>query len=433
MPWEPNRSFSPSGFPGLKVLEDLTSPKDPIPLTDVQDFGQHVQILEQTNTTVKQKQVQTQFLQIASEDDPWELLSGEKLGPVVLAYETYGRLNAKRNNAILVFHALSGSQHAAGYNPSVPGVEDLWVKECHIGWWDEFIGPGKALDTNRYFVICANYLGGCYGTTGPRSINPQTGKPYGASFPRIALADIVDTQLRLLDHLGIEQLHAVIGGSLGGLLCLSLATRYPERVRNVIPIAAGLYVTSLQRLHNFEQIFAIESDPDFRGGDYPLDQPPIRGLALARMIAHKTYVSLDAMRERARHEVVRHQNNLSWYHLHHPLESYMLHHGMKFVRRFDANTYLRILDAWQRFDLVKEAVAEDPVSLFQRCRNQRYLIFSIDSDVCFYPEEQALLADVLKKAGVEVTRITVHSDKGHDSFLLEPHLYRPFIRAILQA
>lgn len=374
---------------------------------------------------------QTQFHTLATEAQPFFLQSGEALAPATLAYETYGKLGPRKDNAILLFHALSGSQHAAGFNPEVPGVGARWTEEVHEGWWDGFIGPGRGLDTDHFCVICVNYLGGCYGSTGPSSIDPRTGRPYGPRFPQLTVADIVDSQLALLDHLGIETLHATLGASLGGLLALSLATRYPERVRRVIPFATGLRTTPLQRLHNLEQICAIESDPDFRSGDYYEGRPPDRGLSLARMIGHKTFVSLAAMEERARTEVVRRDGTLAWYQLRSPLESYMLHQGQKFVRRFDANTYLRILDAWNRFDLVREAVASDPVALFQRCRRQEYLVFTIDSDACFYPEEQALLADVLKRAGVNSTRITVHSDKGHDSFLLEPHLFRPFLRAVL--
>jgi homoserine O-acetyltransferase len=377
--------------------------------------------------------VDTKFFQLATAARPFGLTNGQTLGPATLAYETYGRLNAARDNAILVFHALSGSQHAAGHNPRVPGIEGLWTEECHTGWWHDFIGPGKALDTDQFYVLCVNYLGGCYGSTGPLSPNPKTGKPYGGRFPRLTLADIVNSQLELLDHLGIRQLHGTTGGSLGGLLALSLATRFPDRVRNVVPVAAGLTVTPLQRIQNFEQVYAIVSDPAFKGGNYGPAAAPRRGLALARMIGHKTYVSLEAMKERARAEVVRKSDDLAWYHLNSPLESYMLHQGQKFVKRFDANTYLRIVDAWQQFDLVREAVASDLTSLFARCREQRYLIFTIDSDVCFYPEEQADMVQVLKQAGVEATHITVHSDKGHDAFLLEPHLFRPFLRAVLTA
>ncbi len=376
--------------------------------------------------------IETRFFELSTEATPFYLQSGEALGPAVLAYETYGTLNTNRDNAVLVFHALSGSQHAAGHNPAVPGLGDRWTEEVHEGWWDTFIGPGRGLDTDGFFVICANYLGGCYGSTGPSSIEVRTGKPYGPRFPQLTMADLVNSQLALLDHLGIEVLHAAVGASLGGLLTLSLATRSPERVRTVIPFATGVRTTPLQRLHNLEQICAIESDPNFRGGEYYPGPRPDRGLALARMIGHKTFVSLEAMEERARTEIVRRDDSLAWYQLRSPLESYMLHQGRKFVRRFDANTYLRILDAWNRFDLVRESVASDLVAVFQRCRKQNYLIFTIDSDACYFPEEQAFLADVLKKAGVHATRITVHSDKGHDSFLLEAHLYRPFLRAALQ-
>lgn len=377
--------------------------------------------------------VESRFFTLASGRKPFFLESGEALADAQLAYEAYGTLSPGRDNVLLVFHALSGSQHAAGFNPAVPGVGDLWTPECHEGWWDGFIGPGKALDTDRFFVICANYLGGCYGSTGPASTDPRTGKPYGPRFPQLTMADIVNSQMALLDHLGVECLHAAVGASLGGLLALSLATRFPERVRTVVPFATGVTVTPLQRLHNFEQICAIEADPHFNGGDYYDGPRPDRGLAVARMIGHKTFISQSTLAERARDEVVRRDNSLAWYQLRSPLESYMLHAGQKFVRRFDANTYLRILDAWQRFDLVREAVGTDLVGLFQRCRRQQYLVFSIDSDHCFHPEEQAELHRVLKAAGVEATRITVHSDKGHDSFLLEPHLYRPFLRAVLNA
>ncbi len=376
---------------------------------------------------------ETKFFELATDKVPFYLQSGEALAPAVLAYETYGQLNANRDNAVLVFHALSGSQHAAGLNTAIPRVGERWTEEIHQGWWDDFIGPGKGLDTDAFFVICVNYLGGCYGSTGPASLEPRTGRPYGPRFPQLTMADIVDSQLALLDHLGIGVLHAAVGASLGGLLALSLATRWPERVRTVIPFATGARTTPLQRLHNLEQICAIEADPAFQGGDYYGGAAPDRGLALARMIGHKTFVSLAAMEERARTEIVRRDDSLAWYQLRSPLESYMLHQGKKFVRRFDANSYLRILDAWNRFDLVREAVASDIIALFQRCRKQTYLIFTIDSDACYYPEEQAYLAEVLKKAGVNATRITLHSDKGHDSFLLEAHLYRPFLRAALQS
>jgi homoserine O-acetyltransferase len=349
------------------------------------------------------------------------------LSSVTVAYETYGRLNADRSNAILVFHALSGSQHAAGYNPAVPGVGERWNKACHTGWWDAFIGPGRALNTDKFFVICANVLGGCYGSTGPSSLNPATGKPYGSTFPQVTISDMVDSQVRLLDHLGIEKLHAVTGASLGGMMCLCFSTLHPDRVSIVVPIATGMYTTSLQRIHNLEQILAIENDPNFHGGDYYDNARPDRGLALARMVAHKTYVSLETMEERANMQVVRDAGQFRWYKPSHAIESYLLHHGEKFTERFDANTYLRIMEAWQRFDLVAETESEGFEDLFEACRHQRYMVFSIDSDVAFFPEEQRRVVHALKANGVPCRYIIVHSDKGHDSFLLEPELFAPHL------
>jgi len=375
--------------------------------------------------------VQTQFLSLTRADQPFTLFHKGTLNHARLAYETYGELNADKSNAILLFHALSASQHAAGVNPSVDGVGDRWTEDCQTGWWDGFIGPGKAIDTNRFFVICANWLGGCYGSTGPSSVNPDTGRPFGSSFPRLALADQISAQVQLLDALSIGRVHAAIGASLGGVLTLSLAMRFPDRVKLVLPMATGTGVTPLQRIHNFEQIFAIETDPDFNGGDYDPATPPDHGLAVARMIGHKTYVSLAAMQERARNEIVTQSDDLAWYKLSSTLESYMLHQSQKFTKRFDANTYLRIIDSWQRLDLAAEAGCETLEEAFLKCRNHKFFVFSIDSDVCFYPEEQAGVMSYLKGAGADATRITVHTDKGHDSFLLEPELYRPYIRAFL--
>jgi homoserine O-acetyltransferase len=365
-------------------------------------------------------------------DGPFRMADGRSLEPVTLAYEVYGRLNEEGDNAILLFHALSGSQHAAGFNPEVERVGERWTDEMRVGWWDGFIGSRKALDTDRFAVICVNYLGGCYGSTGPASTNPATGGPYGSGFPRLSLTDIVDSQVRLLDDLGIGRLHAVIGGSVGGLMCLNLATRYPDRVTNVIPIAAGLEVTALQRIHILEQCLAIEADAAFAGGDYYPGPGPVRGMALARMVAHKSFVSLSAMEERARTEVVERDEIGGYVRIVNPLESYMWHQGIKFVSRFDANSYLRIMEMWQTFDLVGSAGADDLSALLRRCRDQRFMVFSIDSDVCFYPEEQEALTSALRRAEVPVRRITVHSDKGHDAFLLEPELFAPHLADTLE-
>lgn len=374
---------------------------------------------------------QTRFLEIGS---PFPLRDGGTLPQVRIAYETWGELNADKSNAILVCHALSGSHHAAGRNPSIEGVGSLWQEELHAGWWEDMIGPGKAIDTNKHFVICANYLGGCYGSTGPGSINPETGRHWGSSFPAVTATDQVNAIALLLDELGIGTLHAVVGPSVGGLVALTFATRLPERVRNVIAIASGFKTTVLNRLILFEQILAIENDPHFNGGDYYEGEAPTYGLALARMISHKTFVHLNSIERRARKDVVQPDDVLAWYKVRDQFQSYMLHQGKKFVQRFDANTYLRIIDLWSRFDATLEGNAETPAALFQRSRaaNQRWLVFSIDSDFCFYPEEQAELVKHLERAKVDCMHITVHSEKGHDSFLLEPNLYTPHIAWMLE-
>lgn len=373
--------------------------------------------------------VSTRFHRLA---EPFVTQRGDVLSEVTLAYEVYGELNDFGDNVVLVFHALTGSQHAAGTNPEVPGIGDLWTDEMQEGWWDGYIGPGRGLDTEQYAVICVNYLGGCYGSTGPSSLDPRTQTPYGSTFPKLTLTDLVDSQVRLLDELGIRRVKAVVGGSVGGLMCAVFATRYPDRVDTVIPLAAGLDTSSLQVLHNFEQMFAIVTDPEFKGGDYYPGPGPELGLALARMIGHKTFVSLDALRERARAEILQYEN-LGGYEVGHTLESYMLHQAQKFVKRFDANTYLRIMEVWQQFDLVAEVGdgTETLADLLARCRHQRWQVFTIDSDVCFYPDEQVAMVSALRSAGVPVRRFTVHSEKGHDSFLTEPHLYTALLRDAL--
>jgi len=317
-----------------------------------------------------------------------KLRGGGTLSQVKIAYETWGELNADKSNAILLNHALSGSHHVLGHNPAIPGVEKLWAEELHQGWWEGFVGPGKAIDTDKFFVICPNYLGGCYGSTGPSSVNPDTGEAYGSSFPHLYVADQADVGYELVKHLGITQLAAVIGASVGGLIAVTFATRYPTMVRNIISMASGFKTTVLNRLILFEQILAIENDPHFNGGDYYGGENPDYGLALARMISHKTFVHLDSIERRATKTINQDKETLKWYEVKDPFQSY-------------------------------------------KKNDQKYLVFSIDSDFCFYPEEQAILVNALEQAEVESMHITVHSDKGHDSFLLEPALYAPHISFLL--
>lgn len=363
-------------------------------------------------------------------DGSFTTQGGETLDEVTLAYELYGEISEARDNVVVVFHAITGSQHAAGINRRVDGIDGRWTEEIHRGWWDGFIGPGRAIDTDRYAVLCVNYLGGCYGSTGPSSVNPATGRRYGSAFPDVTLTDIVDSQARLLDELGIERVHAVVGGSVGGMMAAVFATRYPERVEVVVPIASGLRTTTLHALINFEQIMAIVRDPNYQGGDYYESEPPRTGLSIARTIGHKMFVSLSALYERAKAQVVQ-KVDLGGYQITTPLESYMLHHSEKFVERFDANTYLIVMRIWQHFDLAEQVGASSIVEALQRCRHQRWQVFTVDSDVCFYPEEQTEMYQLVVEAGVPARRFTLHSDKGHDSFLTEPHLYEALLQDVL--
>jgi len=294
----------------------------------------------------------------------------------------------------------------------------LWTEDNYDGWWNELVGPGKVIDTDKYFVICFNYLGGCYGSSGASCTNPDTGKPYGGSFPAVRITDQAEVGKRLLSSFGIDILHAVVGPSVGGLCALQFASEFPEMAPRVALFASAMSTTVLTRLVLFEH---------YEG------EKPWLGLALARMISHKTFVHIDAFEKRARQEIKQHEDILSWYKLQDPFQSYMLHQGKKFVQRFDANSYLRIIDMWSRFNMSKDESGEQIKNPFAHLKDhgQRFLVYSIDSDFCFYPEEQAELVQELEKEGLDVTHLTVHSAKGHDSFLLEPNLYAPQLSHLL--
>ena len=363
------------------------------------------------------------------------LEAGESLSKYELCYSTFGELNSDKSNVILLFHALSGSHNVTGHDAEGPPNNPYWNNDSYDGWWNELVGEGKAVDTSKYCIISFNYLGGCYGSTGPSSINLETGKPYGGSFPQVSIADQALAAKTLINSLGIEALHAVIGPSVGGLCALDFATRFPELSPRVGLFASGVKTTVLTRLILFEQIIAIENDQHFNGGDYYEGEDPWLGLALARMISHKTFVHIDAFERRAKQEIKQHEDILSWYKLQDPFQSYMLHQGKKFVQRFDPNTYLRIIDMWSRFNLLKDRNGTPKTTVFEKAKqyDQKYLVYSIDSDFCFYPEEQRELVATLEEAGMNVTHLTVHSDKGHDSFLLEPDLYAPQLKHLLEA
>ncbi len=339
---------------------------------------------------------------------PLGLDGGGELGPFPMAYQTYGTLNADRSNAIMVCHALTGDQYLVGPHP-ITGK---------AGWWEEIVGPGKVLDTRRYFVLCANVLGGCMGTAGPREIDPQTGRRYGLHFPVITVRDMVRSQALLLDHLGIEKLFCVIGGSMGAMLVLEWAASFPDRVFSAVPIAgAARHSAQNIALHEVGRQ-AIMTDPDWCDGAYEeAGRRPLRGLALARMAAHITYLSEAALHRKFGRELQDRERVSYGFGADFQVESYLRHQGSAFVDRFDANSYLYITRAMDYFDLA----AEHEGSLtraFQGTRT-RYCVVSFSSDWLFPTHQSRAVVRALNGAGANVSFVEIQSDKGHDAFLLD--------------
>jgi homoserine O-acetyltransferase len=349
------------------------------------------------------------YAKIFSIPDPLQLELGEEISGVAVTYETYGRLNEAGNNAILVCHALSGDSHVAQHDA-----------EDDPGWWDIAVGPGKAIDTDQYFVICANSLGGCRGTTGPNSCNPETGRIYGADFPTITAEDIVEVQRRLVDFLGIRCLLAIIGGSMGGHQVLTWAIRYPERVKGAVALATSARLTTQALAFDVVGRNAIQRDPDFRGGQY-LDENtmPAVGLALARMLGHITYLSPEAMREKFGGDRLRPRELATEIEKRFSVGSYLAYQGDKFVERFDANSYVKLSLAMDLFD-----IGDTPEQLSQNLsRSQcRWLIISFTSDWLFPPSQSQDLTDSLIALRKPVSYCNVVSSCGHDAFLLPDDL-----------
>ena len=350
-------------------------------------------------------------------DAPLKLACGIDLAPVTIAYQTYGTLNADKSNAILVCHALTGDQYVAETHPVT----------AKPGWWEMMAGPGKPLDTNRYFLICANVLGGCMGTTGPRDVDPRTGRPYGLTFPVITVADMVQSQARLLDHLGIDQLFCVTGGSMGAMQVLQWAASYPKRVFAAIPIA-GAARHSAQNIA-FHEVGrqAIMADPDWCDGDYlSQGKRPHRGLAVARMAAHITYLSEPALHRKFGRNLQDRQAVSYGFDADFQVESYLRHQGSSFVDRFDANSYLYITRAMDYFDLAAEH-GELLASAFQGTPT-RFCLVSFTSDWLFPTHESRVIVHALNAVAANVSFVEIKSDKGHDAFLLD----EPEFFAVLQ-
>jgi homoserine O-acetyltransferase len=356
-------------------------------------------------------------------DPPAELTleSGARLGPVTLAYETYGTLNPGQTNAILVLHALSGDSHAAGYY-----AED----DPKPGWWDSMVGPGKGIDTDRYFVLCSNVLGSCLGSSGPSSLNPATGLPYGLDFPLVTIGDMVQAQKELLDMLGIRQILAVIGGSIGGMQVLEWALRYPEMVLSAIPLATATKHSALAIAFNEVARQAIMADPHWQGGNYYQGPKPSLGLAVARMIGHITYLSDEALRMKFGRRL-QDRNDFSYnFDADFQVESYLRYQGAKFVERFDANSFLYITKAADYFDLGLQHGNGSTVEAFSKTE-AKFLVVSFTSDWLYPTYQSKEIVSALKKNGRDVSFLEIEAEWGHDAFLLPSERLTELLRGFL--
>jgi homoserine O-acetyltransferase len=365
--------------------------------------------------------VQTKIIRLVEESQPLELESGRKLAPIDIAYETYGRLNDSGDNAILICHALSGNAHVAGYNSP---------DDKRPGWWDSMVGPAKGIDTDTYFVICSNFLGGCGGTTGPSSINPATGRTYGLDFPIITIADMVKVQKMLLDKLGIKELLAIIGGSVGGMQVLQWAVSYPDFAKAIVPVATTTHLGAQSVAFDAVGRNAILADTNFAGGQYQDKESPGRGLAIARMIGHITYLSEQGMHEKFGRKLRRAEQYSYDFNSEFAVETYLDYQGQSFVERFDANSYLYITKAADYFDLEK-----DYGSLKKAFADvkSRFLVISFTSDWLFTPAQSKAIVEALAANRKDVSFCNVDSPYGHDAFLLEPEVLGRFLNCFLRA
>ena len=361
-----------------------------------------------------EKFVETKYVTL---DKTIELDCGKSLENVTVAYETYGNLNENADNAILIMHALTGDAHACGYHKG----------DEKAGWWDNMIGSGKAFDTDKYFVICSNILGGCKGTTGPNSINPKTGKEWGLDFPVITIEDTVKVQKELIDRLGIKKL-TVAGGSMGGMQVLEWAIKYPEMVTNSIIIASSARLSAQNIAFNAVGRNAILSDPNFNDGNYYGKELPEKGLAIARMIGHITYLSDDAMHNKFARKLQDKDKPNFDFNIEFQVESYLEHQGQTFVNRFDANSYLYITRACDYFDIAQKYSSLEKA--FEKS-NSKFLIICFSSDWLFPPKQSKEIVNALMKTGKDVSFLEIQSPAGHDAFLLEFKAQTKVIKSFL--
>jgi homoserine O-acetyltransferase/O-succinyltransferase len=352
--------------------------------------------------------VEKQFFTFAGPDDPFVLESGASLGPVTIAYETCGTLNRDKSNAVFVFHALSGDSHVAGYYKA---------DDAKPGWWDIMVGPGKGIDTDKYFVICANILGSCMGSTGPSSINPDTQKEYATDFPMITIGDMVRSQKALVDHLGIKRLLAVVGGSVGGMQVLEWCVRYPDMVAAGVPLASTCRHSALAIAFNEVARQSIMADPNWCSGHYYGKTKPGLGLAIARMIGHITYLSDESMRLKFGRRLQNKSDLRFGFGTEFQIESYLQYQGNKFIERFDANSFLYITKAADYFDLAREHGKGSLVNAFSSCR-ARFLVVSYTSDWLYPTYQSKEMVTAMKKNNLDVSFCEIEAQWGHDAFLL---------------
>ncbi|MFA6665186.1 MAG: homoserine O-acetyltransferase [Armatimonadota bacterium] len=351
--------------------------------------------------------VETKYFTFAEAPDKMELEGGHKLGPVTLAYETYGKLSPSGDNAILICHALSGDAHAAGYNSP---------EDKKPGWWDIMIGPGKAFDTDKYFVICSNIIGGCKGSTGPGSINPETSQPYCLDFPVVTIRDMVDAQKRLVDSLGIKRLLAVVGGSMGGMQVLQWAVSYPNMVRLAVPIATTSRLSPQAIAFDEVGRQAIMSDPDWVDGKYYGKSSPSHGLSIARMVGHITYLSDKSMHKKFARRLQDKAEYDYDFVTDFQVESYLRYKGDAFVKRFDANSYLYITKAMDYFDLPQTYGSLK--NAFMQVKS-KFMVISFTSDWLFPSYQSKEIVKALRQNDIDVIYTEIKTDCGHDAFLLE--------------
>lgn len=369
--------------------------------------------------------VSTKFAQLFEPPTPLILAGGEKFGPITVAYETYGELSPQRDNAIFVCHALTGDAHVAGKHKT---------DSRKPGWWDELVGPGKGLDTNRYFVICANVLGGCQGTTGPNSIDPANGNRFALRFPFITVEDMVEVHSALVKHLGIDRLLGVIGGSLGGMQVLAWATKFPQQILSAIVLASGAKLSAQGIAFNMVGRRAITADPNYCGGEYYDKEVPRVGLSLARMVAHITYLS-EASIEQKFGRRLQHGDHFTYAlekEVEFQIESYLQYQGKRFVERFDANSYLYLTRAMDYFDL---AETHGSIAKALSKTDAKFLVAGYSTDWLFPTIQSREIVQALLQERKDVTFVELSSPFGHDSFLLEveplEELLNPFLEQTL--